>query len=221
MNSFDLIIFDCDGVLVDSERIANQVFAKILKEECGLSYSLTDMFEMFVGRSMQQCMNIIEQQMGTTPPAGLETRYHQDINDVLAASVTAVQGIEQALAEISIPYCVASSGSHDKMRLTLGKTQLLKHFEGKLHSSSDVKRGKPYPDIYLHAAQNMGCRNPSRCLVIEDSPPGIEGGVAAGMVVFGFAELMDEQRLIQAGAHHTFSDMRRLTSEIFNYNHKQ
>jgi len=81
LNSFDLIIFDCDGVLVDSERVANQVFAKILKEQCGLSYSLTDMFETFVGRSSQQCMEIIEQQMGTTPPAGLETRYKQDINN--------------------------------------------------------------------------------------------------------------------------------------------
>jgi len=221
LHSFELIIFDCDGVLVDSERIANQVFARILKKECGLSYSLADMFETFVGRSSLQCMEIIEQQMGTAPPAGLETRYKQDINDVLAASVTAVQGIEQTLAEISIPYCVASSGSHDKMRLTLGKTQLLKYFEGKLHSSSDVKRGKPFPDIYLHAAHNMGCNDPGRCLVIEDSPPGIEGGVAAGMVVFGFAELMDEQRLIQAGAHHTFKDMRRLTDEISNYTHKQ
>jgi len=220
LNSFDLIIFDCDGVLVDSERVANQVLARILKEECGLSYSLAEMFETFVGRSMQQCMEIIEQQMGTTPPAGLKTRFKQDINNVLAASVTAVQGIEQALAEISIPYCVASSGSHHKMRLTLGKTQLLKHFEGKLHSSSDVKRGKPFPDIYLHAAQNMGYKDPSRCLVIEDSPPGIQGGVAAGMVVFGFAELMDEQRLIQAGAHHTFTDMRRLTDEISHYTHK-
>ena len=166
-------------------------------------------------------MDTIEQQMGTTPPDGLETRYKQDINNLLATSVTAVQGIEQALAEISIPYCVASSGSHDKMCLTLGKTQLLKHFEGKLHSSLDVKRGKPFPDLYLHAAHSMGGQDPGRCLVIEDSPPGIEGGVAAGMVVFGFAELMDEQRLIQAGAHHTFREMSRLVREISDYTHKQ
>ncbi|MEE9320729.1 MAG: HAD family hydrolase [Granulosicoccus sp.] len=213
----DLIIFDCDGVLVDSERIANEVFANVLNEECGFSFDLDDMFEMFVGRSSGQCMGLIEEMLGFKPPSDLESRYKNEINTALKNSVVAVTGIEQALENISIPYCVASSGSYEKMRTTLGKTNLLKTFEGKLHSASDVARGKPFPDIYLHAAKSMGNIEPAKCLVIEDSPIGVEGGVAAGMVVFGYAELMREERLVQAGAHHTFKEMYNLVNEIELY----
>jgi len=211
---FDLIIFDCDGVLVDSERIANQVFAKILNEECGLSLDLADMFDTFVGHSCAQCMQIIESMTGTRPPSGLEKRYKNDINLALHESITAVEGIEIALSEITIPCCVASSGSYDKMRITLGKTGLLDRFEGKLFSTADVARGKPFPDIYRHAAEKMGYRDPSRCLVIEDSPIGVKGGVAAGMIVFGYSELMKAEKLLGAGAHRTFNDMGVLSGEI-------
>ncbi len=100
------------------------------------------------------------------------------------------------------------------MNTTLGKTNLLPLFEGKLHSTSDVDRGKPYPDIYLHAAASMGVSDPGRCLVIEDSPLGVRGGVAAGMTVFGYCELMDESKLISAGAHRTFNNMAQLPDEI-------
>ena len=214
MAIFDLVIFDCDGVLVDSERIANEVFARVLNEECGLSFGLAEMFDIFVGHSTAQCMQIVAQMLGRTPPAGLEERYKNDINTALRESVCAVTGIEQALAELALPYCVASSGSHEKMRVTLGKANLLTLLEGKLHSTSDVARGKPFPDIYLHAARNMGCVDPRRCLVVEDSPVGVAGGVAAGMVVFGYAELMDGQRLLDAGARRTFKDMAKLSAEI-------
>ena len=214
MKKFELVIFDCDGVLVDSERIANEVFARILNEECGFSLSLDDMFQTFVGHSSRQCMAIVKKMLGAEPPAYLEQRYKDEIDHALATSVTAVSGIEKALAEISIPFCVASSGSHEKMKTTLGKTKLLQHFEGKLHSISDVKRGKPFPDIYLYAASKMGILDPSKCLVIEDSPLGVQGGVSAGMTVFGYTELMDEIRLLDAGAHHTFNDMNNLANEI-------
>ena len=217
MNRFELIIFDCDGVLVDSERIANNIFMEILEQECGLSFSLEQMFEIFVGHSAEYCMTVLEGMLGETPPATIETRYRLEINKALKESVTIVNGIDQALAGISIPYCVASSGSYEKMQTTLGRTGLLEHFEGKLHSTSDVARGKPFPDIYLHAARNMGCLNPEKCLVIEDSPPGVEGAIAAGMVVFGYAEIMREDRLIASGAHHTFKDMSNLCSEINNF----
>ena len=217
MNKFELIIFDCDGVLVDSERIANEVFAKVLNEECGFSLSLEDMFHTFVGHSSSQCMFIVKEMLGKEPPAHLEQRYKDEINHALSTSVEAVSGIEKAIAEISIPFCVASSGSHEKMQTTLGKTKLLKYFEGKLHSSSDVERGKPFPDVYLYAASKMGGLEPSKCLVIEDSPLGVKGAVSAGMTVFGYTELMDESRLIEAGAHHTFNKMHNLKDEILNY----
>ncbi len=219
MNKFELIIFDCDGVLVDSELIANQVFAKILEDECGLFFSLDDMYEHFVGHSAIQCMEILEEMLGTKPPDCVPIRYRKEIDAALAASVAPVSGIERALARLSLPCCVASSGSHEKMHMTLGKTNLLRRFEGRLHSTSDVDRGKPAPDIYRHAAQRMGDFEPGRCLVIEDSPPGVEAGVAAGMVVFGFAERMKEDRLIEAGAHHIFKHMGNLADEILRYKH--
>ena len=214
MNKFELIIFDCDGVLVDSERIANEVFARILNEECGFSLCLEDMFDKFVGHSSSQCIEIIEGMLGKAAPSHLEQRYQEEINLTLSKHVTAVVGVERALTDISIPYCVASSGSHSKMQTTLGKTNLLKFFKGKLNSTSDVVRGKPFPDVYLHAAKRMRITDPSRCLVIEDSPLGVQGGVAAGMIVFGYSELMSSDKLLQAGAHHTFNDMNELISEI-------
>ena len=214
MSKFELIIFDCDGVLVDSERIANVVFAKILNEECGFSLSLDDMFQIFVGNSSSQCMVIIEEMLGKKLPAHLEQRYKDEINHVLSTSVTAVVGIEKSLKELTIPFCVASSGSYEKMQTTLGKTNLLQYFDGLLNSTSDVERGKPFPDIYLHAANKMGVVDPSRCLVIEDSPLGVKGAASAGMTVFGYAELTDEKKLLEAGANHIFRDMNDLLKEI-------
>ena len=214
MNKFELIIFDCDGVLVDSERIANEVFARVLNEECGLSFSLEDMFERFVGHSSAQCMAIIEEILGAAPPHHLEQRYKDEINYALSTSVTPVRDIEKAIRSLAVPICVASSGTHEKMRTTLGKTNLLHYFEGKLHSTTEVARGKPFPDVYLYAAKKMGARDPSSCLVIEDSPIGVAGGVAAGMTVFGYCELMDETRLFNAGAHRTFRHMGDLADLI-------
>jgi beta-phosphoglucomutase-like phosphatase (HAD superfamily) len=161
MNNFDLVIFDCDGVLVDSERIANEAFANLLNDEFGFSLSLDDMFEIFVGHSSRQCIEIIKGMLGKKPPDDLEERYKNEINLALSSSVTRVNGIGKAISDITIPYCVASGGSHEKMKITLGKTNLLQFFENKLHSTSDVSREKPFPDIYLHAAQTMGVSDPS------------------------------------------------------------
>lgn len=217
MAGFELIIFDCDGVIVDSERVATEVFVKALKEECGLSLDPHAIYEMFVGQSSQQILSIIDKMVGSRSSSRLKDRYKNDIESELQQSVTAVKGVEHALAEISIPCCIASGGSYEKIRTTLNRTNLLKLFEGKLYSTSDVARGKPFPDIYLHAAQCMGCIEPGKCLVIEDSPPGVEGGVAAGMTVFGYAELMKEEKLIASGAHHVFKEMVHLPEEISFY----
>ena len=208
--SYDLVIFDCDGVLVDSERVANEVFAAVLEEVCGLQFTLDDMFDTFVGHSRAQCLQKVEQMIGEPPPPELDLRYQRDINEALQQTVQAIDGIESVLESLPLPCCVASSGSHDKMKMTLGKTRLMRFFEGHVFSTSEVERGKPHPDIYLHAAQNMGAPDPARCLVVEDSPIGVTGAVAAGMRVFGFAELMPEQRLHEAGAHHVFTRMSDL-----------
>jgi HAD superfamily hydrolase (TIGR01509 family) len=154
--SFDLVIFDCDGVLVDSERVANEVFARVLDEVCGLTFTLDDMFDTFVGHSRLQCLQKIEALIGEPPPPELDLRYQRDINDALEKTVQAIDGIDKVLDALSLPYCVASSGSHEKMRMTLGKTGLMRFFDGNIYSTSDVERGKPHPDIYLHAARSMG-----------------------------------------------------------------
>ena len=214
---FDLVIFDCDGVLVDSERVANEVFARALREVCGIEFTLEQMFDNFVGRSKAQCLARIEALLGRPPPDELERRYREDIDAALAATVEPVPGIERVLRELSLPSCVASSGSHEKMRLTLGKCGLYDHFAGKIFSTSEVARGKPHPDIYLHAAEVMGGFAPSRCLVIEDSPTGVTGAVAAGMTVFGYAELMPRSKLERAGAHRIFDDMNDLTTLIASH----
>ena len=217
MNPFELIIFDCDGVLVDSERIANEAFAKLLNQRFGFSLSLDDMFKTFVGHSSSQCIALIAEMLGKEPPADLEESYQSVINQALFSSVTRVPGIRRAIAELDVPYCVASGGAHEKMQITLGKTGLLSLFEDDIYSTSDVGREKPSPDIYLYAAHKMGGIKPSKCLVIEDSPLGVEGGRRAGMTVFGYKELMSEKALIAAGAHHTFDKMWELMSEIEAY----
>ena len=211
---FELVIFDCDGVLVDSERVANEVFARVLKEVCGLEFTLQDMFETFVGHSRVQCLARVEAMLGHPPPPELDQRYRDEINAALAASVEAIDGIESVLETLSIPCCVASSGSHDKMALTLGKTGLIDFFDGNIFSTSEVARGKPHPDIYLHAAAAMGDYRAEACLVVEDSPLGITGARAAGMHVFGFAELMPAHRLRESGAHRVFERMRDLPDLI-------
>ena len=217
--SFDLIIFDCDGVLVDSERVANEVFARVIEDVCGLQFTLEDMFDTFVGHSRDQCLRKIEAIIGEPPPPELDQRYQQDINRALRESVAAIDGIETVLEQLALPYCVASSGSHDKMRMTLGKTNLMQYFSDRIFSTSDVERGKPHPDIYLHAAQTMGIDEPGRCLVIEDSPIGVKGAVAAGMKVFGFAGLMPAHRLVTSGAHVVFEHMHDLPGLIADHSH--
>ncbi len=203
----ELVIFDCDGVLVDSERIANAVFARALREVCGLDFTLEQMFDTFVGHSQNQCLAKIEALLGAPPPAELERRYRDEINEALAGAVEPVTGIEDVLNSLTLPYCVASSGSHDKMRLTLGKTGLFDYFADKVFSTGEVARGKPHPDVYLHAAAHMGGIDPARCLVVEDTPLGITGARAAGMHAFGYAELMPAHKLEAAGAHRVFDRM--------------
>lgn len=219
-NYFDLIIFDCDGVLVDSERIACEVFAGILREVCDLEFTLEQMFDHFVGNSQARCLAVIEEMLGKPPPDELSERYNRDINQALQASVVAINGIEQVLQQLDIPFCVASSGSHEKMRMTLGKTGLIDYFNGNIFSTSDVQRGKPHPDIYHHAANVMGIKSIHKCLVVEDSPTGVSGGVNAGMTVFGYAEVTPEEKLRQAGAHHVFHRMENLlnlTGDAFKH----
>jgi HAD superfamily hydrolase (TIGR01509 family) len=205
---YDLVVFDCDGVLVDSERITARVFAAMLVE-LGLDVSALDIFDRFVGKSMDQCLVIITDLLGRSVPEDFVANYRARSTAALLVEVKPVAGIEAALAAIRIPYCVASNGLHDKMRATLGITGLLPSFAGRMFSVSDVARGKPFPDLFLHAAAHYGAM-PSRCAVVEDTPTGVTAGVAAGMTVYGYCALTPRRRLIEAGARYTFDRMEEL-----------
>ncbi len=209
---FGLVIFDCDGVLVDSELITNRVFVGMLNE-LGLALSLEDMFDRFVGRSMPQCLEIITKLLGRPVPPHFVDEYQTRSASALRAELKAVPDIETVLAAMRMPYCVASSGSHEKMQTTLGITGLLPQFRGKMYSVTEVARSKPFPDVFLHAARQQGVM-PADCAVIEDTPTGVRAGAAAGMTVFGYCALTPRQRLIEAGAHHVFERMRDLPALI-------
>jgi len=207
----ELIIFDCDGVLVDSEPLANRVFAEMLGE-IGLPLTLDEMFEHFVGRSMPQCLETIETMRGRPAPQGFLDELHKRTEHVFRDAlepVPGVAGVLDWLDEREIPYCVASSGSHEKMQLTLGLTGLLPRFRGRIFSVSDVVRGKPAPDVFVHAARQCHVRAEC-CTVIEDSPSGIKAGIAAGARVFAYAARAPEERLAAAGADIVFSHMAQL-----------
>ncbi|HET7609530.1 MAG TPA: HAD family phosphatase [Gammaproteobacteria bacterium] len=208
MPRFDLVIFDCDGVVVDSERLVFEVFGSFLRS-LGVHLSDAETREQFLGRSLPDCMAIVERLRGKPAPAGALERYMAERDRVLAARVQAVEGIREVLDALTIPYCIASSGGYDKMRITLGATKLMPLFEGRLFSATEVPRAKPAPDIFLFAAERMGA-SPARTAVIEDSVNGVLAGSAAGMTVFGYVDLTPAAKLMEAGASRTFTRMREL-----------
>jgi len=205
--SYELIIFDCDGVLVDSEPVANRVFTEALNE-IGLRMTFDEVCETFIGLSMTHCMEIVADRLGRPAPDRFLERLQQRTFEAFRGGLAPVRGVVEALRRIDGPVCVASSGEREKMELTLGLTGLLPRFAGRLFSSTDVSRGKPAPDLFLHAARSMGAE-PAGCAVVEDTPIGARAGRAAGMRVFGYAERTDRRGLAAEGAT-VFDDMTRL-----------
>jgi HAD superfamily hydrolase (TIGR01509 family) len=170
------------------------------------------MFERFVGHSMAHCLTLIREGLGTEVPVGFEVEYHCR-TDVALAQLQPVPGVVDVIRQLSMPFCVASNGEPDKIRRSLGRTGLLEHFEGKLFSAAAVARGKPAPDLFLHAAAVMGAA-PERCVVVEDTSVGVTAGKAAGMTVLGYAGRTPAARLHAAGANVVFSDMLQLPELI-------
>ncbi|KRB94281.1 HAD family hydrolase [Noviherbaspirillum sp. Root189] len=211
MPRFDMIAFDCDGVLVDSEPVTCGVLADMLNE-LGWQISLQETMRAFVGRLVRDETTMIAANIRKPMPVDFYQQFVERRNVALRAGIDAVRGVNTAIEQIaaaSMPFCVASGADRAKMHLTLGQTGLLPWFEGKIFSGMEVARTKPAPDVYLLAAQTMGMA-PERCVVIEDTPTGIAAGLAAGMTVFGYAEHSDPQVLLNAGASRVFSDMAEL-----------
>jgi HAD superfamily hydrolase (TIGR01509 family) len=201
MGAIDGVIFDCDGVLVDSERISNGTWALLLTE-IGLPMTMEQSLGIFMGNSMPRCVEIVTEMMGHAPPEDLLARFTANVTVALQRDLEPVEGIVALLDTLDaagMRYGVASNGEHEKMRTTLGKTGLLSRFDGRRFSAVDVGKPKPAPDLFLHAAHMLGF-HPTRTVVVEDSPLGVQGAVAAGMTVIGYAEIVSAARLHAAGA---------------------
>jgi len=204
---FDLVIFDNDGVLVDSEPVANRVLAGLLTEY-GVPTTVEESMAQFLGSSMPQVRALVEERIGRRLPSDLETRYVGELYPSFQRFLCPIPGVADVLAAIRVPVCVASGGTHERIRLTLTCTGLWDRFGGHVFSAQDVAHGKPAPDLFLHAAAAMGA-DPRRCAVIEDSPAGITGANAAGMTTFGFAALL-APKVLQHATGGVFSRMAEL-----------
>ena len=205
-----LLILDNDGVLVDSEPIANRILAALLSEY-GDPITYEEAVARYMGTSLAHVREVVEAKLQRALPADFERRYHDELFSRLRSEPTSVPGVEAALDAIDLPTCVASSGTHERIELTLKTVGLYDRFAGRILSAQDVQRGKPFPDLFLHAAEQMGA-DPADAIVVEDSPYGVEAAKAAGMTVVGYAGLTPASRL--AGADRVITTMADLPAAI-------
>ena len=213
----DLVIFDCDGVLVDSEAISCRVHAETLTRH-GYPITFEQVLQRFLGVSDHEAGLIIEAEMGRKLPDDFEAQRKQAVLQCYADELRGIPHIGEAFAGIDLPKCVASSGTPEKIRHGLGYAGLYDLLAPHIFSASQVRRGKPAPDLFLFAAEQMRAR-PAHCVVIEDSAAGITAARAAGMTVLGFhggshCRPGHAGLLRDAGAIETFDDMRQLPGLI-------
>ena len=182
---WDLVIFDCDGVLVDSEPIANRVFAAQLAA-AGLRMPVEEVMRRFMGRTRAGCIRHAEEILGRPLPPSFGDDWDRVLYQTLRSELKAVEGIVALLAELDVPCCVATNSSVERLGIALQTTGLARYFEGRAFSAASVARPKPAPDLFVHAARTLGAA-PSRCAVVEDTPTGVKAARAAGMTAFGFA----------------------------------
>jgi HAD superfamily hydrolase (TIGR01509 family) len=210
MDQPDLIIFDCDGVLVDSEVLSCRCLSEVLAEH-GIDVGVDQALDLFLGRSLAAVLDHY-QGAGRLDPetfsVALKTRVHAAFRSALGP----IEGVGAVLDRLQIPHCVASSSDLDRVSFSLSLTGLAPHFDGRLYTSQMVERGKPAPDLFLYAAEKMQT-DPRRTLVIEDSVSGVMAGKAAGMTVWGFAggshyQSRDGKAILgDAGADRVFTRM--------------
>ncbi|RWA77695.1 HAD family phosphatase [Mesorhizobium sp.] len=211
-----LVIFDCDGVLVDTENLANRRLAEWLSE-AGFQTTFEYCRKNFSGRSIASVQKEIEAETDVRLGADFVERWNAGLPDLFAHGVEAIPPVRDFIEKVraaGIAYCVASSARVSKMHITLGQTGLLPLFEHSMFSSTMVARGKPFPDLFLHAAKTMGFA-PADCIVIEDSVAGTQAGIAAGMRVFSYHAdpFSDPEGLVKAGGI-LFDDMRELAGLV-------
>lgn len=193
---------------MDSERIAASVQVT-LGAELGWPLTENEVMNRFIGRSHAAIHEQVAAQLGPATAAIWSERFEQLHREAVDAGLAPVDGIQEALDALALPTCVASSGSHDKMRHTLGRTGLYERFAGRIYSATEVSRGKPAPDLFLYAARQMGV-DPRACVVVEDSQPGVHAARAAGMHAFGYAGGLTPAERLEGHDTLVFHDMREL-----------
>ncbi|WP_329453514.1 HAD family hydrolase (plasmid) [Streptomyces sp. NBC_01724] len=207
-NAVELVIFDCDGVLVDSERIGVKVDVMIMAD-LGCNFTEAEIIERFVGSSDELYTAAVEERLGRRLEKNWRQRYEHLYRAAFAAELTAVDGITEALNSLTTPVCVASNGSHDNIRHSLQIASLSDYFKTHIFSAGDVPSGKPAPDLFLHAARSMGVE-PARCVVIEDSAYGVQAARAAEMRAFGYCGGLTPASRLEGPGTVVFETMRDL-----------
>ena len=207
----ELVLFDLDGVLVDSEPISTRVLMAVLAE-VGLPMDEAQTEQRFLGRSRGATVEWIEQQLGRPVPVDFVANWQAQVFAAFRQELKPVSGIAAALDQLTVPICVASGSDPARIQLSLELAGLLPRFAGRIFSATQVARGKPAPDLFLFAARSLDAA-PAHCVVVEDSLPGVQAAVAARMAVLGYAARNPAPRLAEAGAV-TFDDMARLPSLI-------
>ena len=209
---FDLVIFDCDGVLIDSELLSVRADREILAE-CGIELSIEEILERYTGISFAAVVADLEARHGRLP-ADFADRRRRRLWPLFDRELQAIPGVSAVIDALTCKSCVASSGRPDRLRYALSLVGLYDRFHPNIFSAVEVAHGKPAPDLFLHAAERMGV-TPARCIVIEDSLPGVTAAVAAGMTVIGFVGAShcrpgDAARLAAQGAVEVIDDMALL-----------
>ncbi len=207
-----LVIFDCDGVLVDSERLSHQVLQQMLAE-LGVRLSFDDTVRRFIGTSQPTCMARVADLLGAAPPADFQARFAQRTRLAFEAGLQVVPGIDALLAALRTPCCVASNGNRAKVDFTLGHTGLLPRFAGRIFTADDVRHPKPAPDLFLLAARTLGA-DPAHTTVVEDTPTGITAAKAAGMRAIGYAAMTPAAQLQAAGADEVVATMAEVAQRL-------
>jgi HAD superfamily hydrolase (TIGR01509 family) len=210
-----LVVFDCDGVLVDTERLTVGVEARVLTE-LGWPMTAEEVVGRWMGKTSATQLADLEAHLGPELTLRFDELVTAEILEVFDRELTPVDGIPElldALEAAGVPTCVASSGTHSRMRRTLGLTGLRERFEGRIFSASEVEHGKPAPDLFLHAAERMGVP-PSECSVVEDSVYGVRAAVAAGMTVHGFAGGLTAETALREEGACTFTHMSELVDRL-------
>jgi HAD superfamily hydrolase (TIGR01509 family) len=207
-NALQLVIFDCDGVLVDSETLGSRVLVEFVAE-LGLAIPLPEAIDAFRGRKMDDVVAEVERRLGRPAPAAFIEDLRARKDAAYRRELKAIDGVADALKKIDVPVCVASSGPADRIRLALEITGLLPRFDGHIFSAYDINSWKPDPGLLLHAAKIMQT-HPAACAVIEDSALGVQAAIAAGMRVWGFASTPEEVTPLAAAGAVIFRSMRDL-----------